>query len=570
MLQLPITSVEALVGAGYLVPIAPDDDHAPDAVHLALTDLKAFVARNAAREGDDLADDLARSGLRLDQAADDDVGPDALLAALDGRSEEMARRAFTVFTAVFPEALDWPIDRQDRFLEHARSRFEAILAVAGQGDAVDDQLTADLADVGRAAARAATPLPEVLLTLRISRDLVVQTAVEVAALPGRRAPAALAMLLTRILPAMDQLTDAIATGYWEAVVEAEEEALARYESVIEHATDGVVEVDSSGVVRYANAALAVLGGVTHETLVGRRLDDVLSTTDGSDLARRLFEQERLDAWTELSARRADGVERLLALRVHERRLDDGGTGRAVVVRDVTAERDLTRQKDDFLALMTQELRTPLTTILGLGVTLDTYAPELSAPRLRRMGRAIHQQAERLTRLADDLYDVSRLESATLLLTPRPIDLRAVAEAALGMLSATPGIDDVELRIPPGLTARGDARRMEQVLAHLVENALVHGAPPVIVEGVDCDTEVELCVRDHGGGLPPGGEELALGRLHPSGAAPRYRDRASGLGLSLVRGLVEAMGGRVWYEPSDDGGAAFLVTLPTPTAPGRRR
>jgi signal transduction histidine kinase len=236
-----------------------------------------------------------------------------------------------------------------------------------------------------------------------------------------------------------------------------------------------------------------------------------------------------------------------------------------VVRDVTADRDLTRQKDDFLTLMTQEIRTPLTTILGLGVTLDTYAAEMSAPRVRRMGRTIHRQADRLARLADDLFDVSRLETSTLMLAPRTVDLRGVAEAALGMLSATPGIDDVELRVPPGLLARADARRTEQVLAHLVENALVHGAAPVVVEGVDCDTEVELCVRDHGPGVPPATREVMFERLHSSDAAPRYCDRASGLGLSLVRGLVEAMGGRVWYEPADDGGggATFLVTLPTP-------
>jgi K+-sensing histidine kinase KdpD len=105
--------------------------------------------------------------------------------------------------------------------------------------------------------------------------------------------------------------------------------------------------------------------------------------------------------------------------------------------------------------------------------------------------------------------------------------------------------------------------LEQVIAHLVENALNHGGPPVVIEAADLDTEVEISVRDHGGGVASGLEGSLFNQLHPTGDSLRYRDRASGLGLALVRGLVEAMGGRAWYEPADDGGACFLFTLPTP-------
>jgi PAS domain S-box-containing protein len=565
VLGLPVESVEALVGAGYLGPLgaAPGPGDV-DEIHLALTDLKAFVARNSPGEpGDDLDGDLDRLGLRLGEGPD---GPDPqdLLDALDGRAGEMAQRAYEVFAGVFPEASRWPDPQRERFLDHARSRFEAILAVTSLGDDVDEVLVGELAGVGGEAARAGTPLPEVLVTLRISRDLVVQTAVEVAEARGKRWGLALSLVLTRVLPALDRLTDAIATGYWAQVVAAEEEGFAHYAAVVEHATDGVFELDPDGVLRYANPALSTLLGTGGADLVGRDVSELVRPADPAGRLEELVDPETApDGWVELRARRADGVERILQVRIHSRTRADGTVGYAGVVRDVTADRELTRQKDDFLAVMTQELRNPVTTVLGLGVTLESYASELSAERVERMGRTIHKQAERIARLADDLFDVSRLESNTLLLTPRTVELRPVVDAALGMLDTASGVEEVEVVVPAGLLARADARRVEQVVAHLVENALVHGAAPVRVEAIDCGEVVELCVRDHGPGLPAGSEEAVFTRLHPSGDGVPYRDRASGLGLSLVRGLVEAMGGRAWYERPDEGGAAFLVTLPTP-------
>jgi PAS domain S-box-containing protein len=557
VLRLPVESVEALVGAGYLRPSAEDER---DGAHFALTDLKAFLARNADGGQSELFD-LDPSDLELDS---NQVDPQTLVDALDGRAEEMATRAFEIFALAFPEAESWSASRRGRFIEHSRNRFEAILAVTRQGQSVDEELTDDLAQVGASAAWSDTPLPEVLLTLRISRDLVVQTAVEVAESHGSHWGLALSLLLTRVLPAMDRLTDAIATGYWDAVVRREEESSARYAQVVESSSDGVYEVDHTGHLRYANGSLAVILGLQDHQLEDRHLSEVLIPADAGATLEQLISNPGSDGWSELRARRADGVLRVLNVRVHERLQDGVVIGMAGVVRDITAYRELEQQKNDFLALITHELRQPLTTILGLGITLGSYADELGVERVRRMGKSIHQQAERIARLADDLFDVSRLESNSLLLSPRDIDIRPVVEAALGMLGDAKGVDAVEVRVPPGLEVRADARRLEQVIAHLVENALNHGAPPVVIEAADLDTEVEISVRDHGSGVPAGIEQSLFSQLHPTGGdAPRYRDRTSGLGLVLVRGLVEAMGGRAWYEAADEGGSCFLFTLPTP-------
>ncbi|MEY2571437.1 MAG: hypothetical protein QOE63_1787, partial [Acidimicrobiaceae bacterium] len=195
VLRLPIESVQALTGAGYLRPTA----ELADGPRFALGDLKAFLARNerTADGGDgELVIDLV--------ASLDDLDPQALLDALEGRSEDMARRALDLLVAVFPEAGRWPLSQQAHFIEDARARFEAIVAVASLGSSVDESLIEELATVGADTAESGTPLTEVLLVLRISRDLVVQTAVEVADDWGRHWGLALSLVLTRVLPALDR------------------------------------------------------------------------------------------------------------------------------------------------------------------------------------------------------------------------------------------------------------------------------------------------------------------------------------------------------------------------------
>ena len=130
LLDLTTEGVLSLVSAGYLAAAS----NTPDELRFAIGDLKAFVARNA---------DSGAGNLFGDEGEPAD--PQALLEALDGRSEEMARRAFDIFSAAFPEASSWGLKERARFIEQARNRFEAILAVTGQGEEVDEAGVRDLA-----------------------------------------------------------------------------------------------------------------------------------------------------------------------------------------------------------------------------------------------------------------------------------------------------------------------------------------------------------------------------------------------------------------------------------------
>ena len=166
VLGLPPDVVRALADAGYLVPSSLRGG----VPRFALGDLKAFQARYAEGRGDmagDVVDDI------------DGFDPDAVLGLLDGRVEEMAERSLYLLRNVLPEAGDWSQRRRDRFVSEASERIRAILAVCahGPGGPDEDVVTRDLVDIGADAAHHGVPLPVMLVALRTSRDLMVQSAV---------------------------------------------------------------------------------------------------------------------------------------------------------------------------------------------------------------------------------------------------------------------------------------------------------------------------------------------------------------------------------------------------------
>jgi len=249
-------------------------------------------------------------------------------------------------------------------------------------------------------------------------------------------------------------------------------------------------------------------------------------------------------------------------------------GRLLVVRDITGEREAERAKQDFFALVSHELRTPLTAILGYAeLLLSDDTGELPAEHQRYL-EVIERNARRLVRLVGDLLFAAQVEGAPLLLEPAEVDLTALVHDAVEAArphAAEAGVALATELAPVGRCI-GDHDRLAQVLDNLLSNALKFTPPGGgIVVRLACDDDgAQIEVEDSGVGIPP--EELPhlFERFYRARNAAGRATPGLGLGLTIVRTIVEGHGGCVTVRSDRDGGACFTVRLPVVDSGTRSR
>jgi len=223
--------------------------------------------------------------------------------------------------------------------------------------------------------------------------------------------------------------------------------------------------------------------------------------------------------------------------------------------------ELDRMKSDFVATVSHELRTPLTSILGCTRTLQRR--EVPGEVRSEFLQMIERQGTRLLHLVEDILDMQRTVASENVVC-RPIDLTSLLEEMVRLQSLAGR--KVALYAAPGLIGMGEPDGLQRVFTNLIDNAFTHGGGEVEVEALptmmDGRAAIEVAVLDRGPGVPPGDREAVFERFKrgKEAFAP-----GMGLGLYLVRSLVEVMGGRIEVDDRPGGGAVFRVTLPAPGA-----
>ncbi|MET7455446.1 ATP-binding protein [Streptomyces sp. NPDC005574] len=343
--------------------------------------------------------------------------------------------------------------------------------------------------------------------------------------------------------------------------------------------DGLVIADAHGRVVTFNAAAERITAVPAAEALGRSLEKALPL---EDLEGRRWWQ-LTDPYGGLAIRSRQPERNLLLPGGHEvlvsaRYVRDAPTGpvRRVLVslRDTEARRRTERSHAELIATVAHELRSPLTSVKGFTATLLAKWERFTDDQKRLMLETVDADADRVTRLIAELLDISRIDSGRLELRRQPVDIgAAVGRHIQAYVAAGLAADRFLLRIQqplPDLWA--DPDKVDQVLSNLLENAVRHGEGTVTIDitpsaspregedgGAGESTVTSVTVSDEGPGIP----EESMNRVFTRFWRGSKRG-GTGLGLYIVKGIVEAHGGTITVGRAPLGGAEFRFTLPVST------
>jgi two-component system, OmpR family, phosphate regulon sensor histidine kinase PhoR len=234
----------------------------------------------------------------------------------------------------------------------------------------------------------------------------------------------------------------------------------------------------------------------------------------------------------------------------------------------TPEDHLDRVQSDFVSTVSHELRTPLTSIKGFVDTLLRSRRQLPEDQQIRFLRIIKNQADRLTRLVEDILIVSKIQSGQLRNAPQRLDLADVIDRVLENLSQKTAHHQLDLNLNEDLPAVwADQDRLEQILTNLVDNALKYSPKNTVVAlkawmDPKIPGKLSISVVDQGIGIPEAFLEQIFNRFNRLDT-PLTREReGTGLGLYITKSLVESLGGQIAVESRESLGSTFTVYLPT--------
>jgi signal transduction histidine kinase len=343
------------------------------------------------------------------------------------------------------------------------------------------------------------------------------------------------------------------------------------QTVVENMAEGLVTVDAEGRVTLCNAAAATLLGSPAQA-PGRRLGDllVLQRPDGAPLGPRDHPLHRALAGQRVPWQRARAITAAGATPIEvavSPLLDAQGSGGAVVLlRDVRAEVEMERLRDDFFFIASHELRTPLTVMKGnLELALEVAAD----PGLRKTIEEALASVARLIRMVNDFLDAARLEQGAIAMRVEDVALPDLVRQAVETLRADADRKGLELvyRPAPLPMVRADAERTLQILLNLLGNAVRYTTEGRVEVWHEVrDGAVETYVRDTGPGIGTEHHDRLFTRFGQVERGLTRTSGGSGLGLYISRRLAEAMGGSVALVRSALGeGSTFALVLPIAAA-----
>lgn len=353
----------------------------------------------------------------------------------------------------------------------------------------------------------------------------------------------------------------------------------RSSAILRSMVEGVGVIDARERLVFSNRAFSEILGIDSTAIEGRPVIEVVRNSDLLSLIRRALRGEEglgTDVTIGIVQPRTFSVTATPVQALESGPSGGSSTaardaeagkpsGAVVVLHDVTELRRLERVRQDFVANVSHEFKTPLTAIQGFAETLLSGA--INDPQNnRRFIEIVRDHATRLARLTDDLLKLARIEAGKLDLEFYPVGVPELIErcAETTLLKASRKHIALEIDVPPALPdVRGDPALLHDVLQNLLDNAVQYTSAGghIRVSAATEKREAVITVADTGIGIPLADQERIFERFYRVDAARSREAGGTGLGLSIARHIVEAHGGRLWVESEVGAGSKFFFSIP---------
>jgi K+-sensing histidine kinase KdpD len=344
----------------------------------------------------------------------------------------------------------------------------------------------------------------------------------------------------------------------------------RLDALLDSAADGILILNADLTIERANDAFERLYGKMHDQLATLLHDDVIQWANEPQGA--TLKESIANGWplTPNATLYVEGdLERnfpppLPVGVTYAPLLSFEGKLRNIIVsvRDITHFRAADEIKSTFISIVSHELRTPVALIKGYASTLRRDDAKWDKPTINDSLAVIEEEADRLSRMIDDLLDASRLQAGGMSLNRADVSLSTLSHRVAQRFSTQSNKHTIVTDFPENFPViLADETRVEQVIANLVSNALKYASKGEIkISGQVRPEQVIICVSDEGPGIEAKDLPHIFDRFYRSTKAVK-NTKGAGLGLYLARAIVEVHGGRIWADPKPDSGARICFSLP---------
>lgn len=359
----------------------------------------------------------------------------------------------------------------------------------------------------------------------------------------------------------------------QTIHERQAEAEALFTSI----GDGAISTDEFGRITRVNPAAHTLLGFSEDELHGSWFPKKIIALNEKDEPINLIDRPITRAFLtgkpvaeKLYYRAKDGRSIPVAVNVSPILLDGKPLGAIEVFRDITLEREIDRMKSEFISLASHQLRTPLSAIKTYAHMLDSgYMGELSVDQRQALG-TITGATNRMNELISTLLNITRIESGMISVRPRQFNINEALQEVWPELLLMAEAKKIKLSLQQKDTysaiIKTDSLIVKEIVTNLVSNAIKYtpdgGKVTIHIDSRKDDILAEI--RDNGWGIPREAQDQVFSKFFRAQNIVKRETTGTGLGLYLVKGLVETLGGEIWFKSKEGNGTQFFFTIPRST------